>query len=224
MRPLGPILLAFVLFGCGSPTTSGSGGAGGGGGSAGSSGAGGGGGSATGGGTGSGGGAYPLKSLDESCYGITGMQILSAAQPSYATTLTYNTAEPNGGTTTSLTIRVQYDQGTVVCNPPSSIGPTGPSEGPHVTVDVSVDFDTEDGAFQETFSAQLDGFNAESVRVSASESQDAIKGSYDPNMPDLTNVTVGLDGAFAGTTTSGSVIKHGQKSAQVGEGAVVATW
>jgi hypothetical protein len=174
--------------------------------------------------SGSSGGPYPLASLTEDCFGVTGAEVLASAMSEYDTTLTYNSNEPNGGATTPLVLKVSYAGGTITCNPPYSSGPSGPDSGPHVTLAVAVDFNTSDGAFAEHFAATIDGFSTDSATLSASEPEGAIVGSYDPNLPALTDVTIALDGSFAGTTTHGNVTKRGQKSPQVSEVAFVADW
>jgi hypothetical protein len=176
-------------------------------------------------GSGSGGGApYPLGSLEEPCYGITGKDVIGAALPEYTTMLAYTGAEPNAGSTTPLTMRIRYEGGTITCNPPVTSGPSGADTGPHLTVNVALDFDTGDGAFQETVAAQLDAFTTDKAQLSATETAGAVVGTYDPSMPTLTDVTITFDGSVASAVTSGTVLKHGQKSADVGETAFVATW
>jgi hypothetical protein len=176
-----------------------------------------------GGGSGSG-GVHELGSLDEDCSGVTASEVLDAAAPSYTSTFTYNGGEPNGGATAQLTLAVSYAQGKLVCHPPLQSGPTGPDEGPHVTVDVEVAFATDDGAFHERLTGELDGFDSNSAHLSGSVPQSDLGGTYDPNMPDLQDVSVSLDASLTPTGTQGTLLKGGQKSAQVGEVAFVGSW
>jgi hypothetical protein len=194
---------ATLSIGCSSPTGGGGGGGGHG---------------------GAGGGAYALGSLDEDCFGVSARDVLGAAAPSYTSTFTYNETEPNAGATAALTLAIHYAGGTLTCHPPTQSGPTGPDEGPHVTVDVAVTFDTDDGAFHEQLGGQLDGFDAASAVLSGNIAEADLGGTYDPNMPALHDVVVSVDGQVTPTATTGELLKGGAKSAQVSEVAFVGSW
>jgi hypothetical protein len=181
-------------------------------------------GASTGAGAGTPGGPYQLKTLDQSCFGITGNQALANASPSYSATFTYGTAEPNAGTTTALTLGVQYAGGAITCNPPRESGPSGPSIAPHVTVDVTATFKTADGAFNETLGATLDAFASNGAELSATIPKESLAGTYNPNLSGVTNVTIAFDAQMAPAKTSGNVMKRGQKSPGVSEVATVGSW
>ena len=166
---------------------------------------------------------YTLDSLDEDCFGVTGREVLAAAQPSYAATFTYNEAEPNAGTTTALTLGIHYAGGEIVCHPALKSSPTGLEEGPHVTIDVAIAFDTADGAFREQTAGQLDGDGPVSAHLTADVRQSDLDGTYDPDMPGLHDISIGLDGSATATMT-GTVMKSGVKPNNVAEVAFVGSW
>jgi hypothetical protein len=174
-------------------------------------------------GGGGGDGSFPLASLDADCFGVTGKMVLSAVEPEYATTLTYMGTQPNAGSTTPLTIRIRYEQGAIGCVPPHN-GPDTPVFGAEVGVQVRLDFMTGDGAFAETLDTALDGKDASQASFFVPIAPTAIAGTFKPNLPGATNVTVHIYGSAAGPTTRGGVDAEGGLSASSGEQRVLAGW
>ena len=141
-------------------------------------------------------------------------------EPTYSTKFTYT----EGGAVVGLALGVAYDAGALTCHPPFSTGQTGPDVSEQVEVEVDFTFETDDGAFAEHFSAPLIGGIGPLAVLSKSLPADQIQGTFDPNLPELTDVGVGFEAQFDHAVTSGTVTKGGKKSANVGESQTVGAW
>ena len=148
--------------------------------------------------------------------------VLSATQPKYDTKLTTIDTMMQA----PLTISVAYMGGTILCQP-AMVAPPGstvPDAPAIVRVAVAIGFHTGDGAFAEDFEATLLGGVSEAF-FSRQIRREDVKGTFDPNLPGYTNVTVAFDGSFNGTSTHGTVGKSGEPSGMVPETfPPVATW
>jgi len=167
---------------------------------------------------------YPLSSLQEVCDGaLTGQDVLDRVMDGfYSATLTYI----DRAGTTPLHVRVAYEGGAITCTPhrdppPGSRSPSFPAK---VSVEVNVDFATDDGAFQEALAAPLDGNFWGDLYLSTDFAAEDLGGTYDPNLPNHENVRVGIHGRFNGPMTAGHIGKGGQEPGKVRAGWFVATW
>jgi hypothetical protein len=160
-------------------------------------------------------GPRTLSSLDDVCEGtsygsITGRQILDQTGPSVSATLTYVDES-----TTPLTIEVSYTGGTLTCYPEILAGPgsAAPDLPAHIEMEVELGIRTDDGAFDEGFATVLDGMAMGRSRFSTRIEQAALGGTFDPGLPDHSEVGVRLDGTFSADSSGfGTISKDGVAS------------
>ncbi len=211
------LALAACSGGSGNPSgTGGSGGSGGGGG----------------GGGGGGSGSYTLSSLDETCdtNGPSGNDVLALTQPSYQLALDYVAAQDAGadaGASTALTIALSYAGGAITCHRHVTAPPgTGMADQPaSVDVTVHVTFSTSDGQFNETFDAPLSAASGASyASFNQSIAAADLKGSFQPTLSGVTNVSVSVGAQFEVANSWGNLMQGGQKSPGVGEVVPVGSW
>lgn len=171
---------------------------------------------------------YVLTSLDAPCYdALTGRQLtaadlLTTIQSEYDALLRplqeddSVEAEP-----VALTIRTAYEDGALICHPafrppPGSAAPEIPA---FVEVELTLEFVTEDGQFQETFPASFRGNTfTESLRP------EEIEGTFEGGLEGWDEVRVGLSGTLQGAVTWGQVFLTGRSGGNVSVFDPVAAW
>ena len=157
---------------------------------------------------------YSLPSLQDLCGEDSGEALLARIRSHYSGTVTPKPGSP-WTVPFGFALELAYRGGTITCYP-EFVPQPGSRDTPvpaHVGVVVEARFDTDNGAFAETISGQLQEFSnpalAENAYVYLIRSPDEIQGSYRPDPPVDQGVTVEIVATFRGDSVSGDIALRG---------------
>jgi hypothetical protein len=167
---------------------------------------------------------FELSSLEEPCGDQTGAGILAGISPEYQVTLR---PLPYGDLPAEvpLTLQIGYQGGRLVCYPPVVPPPesTRPAVAEQVGVLVSMQLQTEDGAFDEQFQTEIKGRSG-SVSFEYGTAPADLRGTYRPVVPGYEDVAVWFWGNLAKSATNGGIDETGIPPGHVSEITFVAQW
>jgi len=159
-----------------------------------------------------------LASVSAPCGDLTAEAILAKVLPEYKTTLPLPSP-------TTLTIRVAYKGGEIICHParPAPPGSAAPDFPERMEIEVAVVFATDDSSFSESFTAKLMSGGG-SATLSYSIEASALRGRYDPRLDGYEDVKISFSAIFSGKDTWGTLSKSGQRPGMASEYIPVARW
>ncbi len=159
-----------------------------------------------------------LASVSAPCGDLTAEAILAKVMPEYQTTLPLSSP-------TTLTIRVAYKGGEIICHParPAPPGSAAPDLPERMEIEVAVVFTTDDSSFAESFTGRLMSGGG-SATLSHSFDAASLRGRYDPQLDGYENARISFSAIFAGRDTWGTVSKSGQRPGKASEYIPVARW
>jgi len=167
---------------------------------------------------------YELGALDESCEGIlTGQDVLDAIEDGYTAPFEYHDERPS----TDLSLTFAYEDGRLVCHPaiPAPPGSRAPDQPTYLEVEVTAGISTADGAFDESTETLLSSYAPGSAaQLAARLDAEALGGTYEPQLADVSEHTVTFGGQLMGASTSGNAVEGGMRSSGMGETTGIGSW